>query len=182
MSKKQRIKYRVIPEKLMKDLVEFIDEMQFEAAKVNTTENHHLINLCNYLISCLINSDSFNKDYGKDVKKDDEDKYWTSSSTTDYDYFTFEAGEMSEEEYERLMNAFDSFMSGFNKETKKNKHKKHTPKKTLKKFESDLRRDIDLTPEEKFELYYDEHTKRNNEPISFDDVLKELGIKKPKKK
>ena len=59
MGKKQTVKYRVIPDTLMKDLVEFIDEMQFEASKTNTTESHHLLNLCNYLISCLINSDSF---------------------------------------------------------------------------------------------------------------------------
>ena len=40
MGKKHRVKYRIIPDTLMKDLVEFIDEMQFEAAKMDTTENH----------------------------------------------------------------------------------------------------------------------------------------------
>ena len=46
MGKKHKVKYRIIPESLMKDLVEFIDEMQFEASKTNSTESHHLLNLC----------------------------------------------------------------------------------------------------------------------------------------
>ena len=37
MGKKYIVKYRVIPETLMKDVVEFIDEMQFDASKLNTT-------------------------------------------------------------------------------------------------------------------------------------------------
>ena len=84
-------------------------------------------------------------------------------------------------EYDRLVNAFDSFMTGFNKDTKKSKHKKHTPKKTLKKFESDLRRDVDLTPEEKFELYYEEHKslKKQEEAKSLRQSLKKAGLKKP---
>ena len=172
MSRKQRIKYRVIPEKLMKDLVEFIDEVQFEATKVSSVENHHLINLANYLVSCLINSDSFTEDIGG---KEPED------------FFTYDMGDMTEEEYEKLLDAFDSFMFKYkketNKETKKTKHKhKHIPKQTLKKFESDLRRDVDLTAEEKFELYYDEHCKRKDKDISFDDLLNNLGIENPNKK
>ncbi len=169
MSRKHRIKYRVIPEKLMKDLVEFIDEVQFEATKVSSVENHHLINLCNYLVSCLINSDSFTEDVGG--KEPD-------------DFLTYDMGDMTEEEYQRLLDAFDSFMFKYKKETKKETKKtkhKHTPKKTLKKFESDLRRDVDLTAEEKFELYYDEYCKRGKDDISFGDILKELGIDPPKK-
>ena len=38
--------------------------------------------------------------------------------------------------------------------------------------------DRDLTPEEKFELYYDEHSKRTpiEKGISYNKMLKELGI------
>ena len=179
MSKNQKVKFRIIPEKLMKDLVEFIDEMQFEATKVNTSESHHLINLCNYLISSLINSDGFTEEFGKDKDKEtssDDDKYWTSSST---DYFSFDMSDLSEEEYERLLKTFDSFMKGFQKETKKPTDKGN--KKTLKEFEYDLIDDTDLTAEEKFELYYDEYRKRKNKSRSMDSVLKELGIKKYKK-
>ena len=50
MGKKHKVKYRIIPDSLLKDLVEFIDEMQFEAAKTDSVENHHLLNLCNYYI------------------------------------------------------------------------------------------------------------------------------------
>jgi len=167
--KREKVKFRIIPEKLMKDLVEFIDEIQFEASKVNTSESHHLINLANYLISSLINSDSFNEAYRINKKPSDEDEqYWTSSST---DFLSYDI-DMTDEEYEKLLNSFDSFMRGFNKETKKT---------TLEEFASDLKHDIDLTPKEKFELYYDEYRKRKNRGESMDVVLKELGIKKPKK-
>ena len=40
---------------------------------------------------------------------------------------------------------------------------------------------VDLTPEEKFELYYDEYCKRKDDDKSLDDVLTTLGITKPKK-
>jgi len=176
MGKEHKVKYIIIPEKLMKDLVEFIDEVQFEATKVNTTENHHLINLCNYLISSLINSDSFNEEYGNDKSSGEDERYWTSSST---DFLSYDMN-MSDEEYEKLLNSFDSFMRGFQKETSKAKHKEKK-KTTLEELASDLRHDIDLTPKEKFELYYDEHRKRKNQGESMDVTLKKLGIKKPKK-
>ena len=177
MSKKQEVKYRIIPDTLMKDLVEFIDEMQFEASKLNTTENHHLLNLCNYLISCLINSDSFTEDVGG--KKSDEE-YWQSSPSSDF--LSYDVGDMTEEEYERLLTAFDSFMYGYKKESKRKSHKDKGNKTPLKKFASDLRRDVDLTREEKFDLYYDEYLKRKDDSESLDSILSNLGIKKPKKK
>ena len=93
MGKKQIVKYRVIPERLMKDLVEFIDEIQFEASETNTVENHHILNLCTYLISCLINSDSFTDEFGQNEPEEDDTDYdgmdippeaydWDSSSTS----------------------------------------------------------------------------------------------------
>jgi len=172
--KREKVKFRIIPEKLLKELVEFIDEIQFDAAKLNTVENHHLINLCNYLISCLINSDSFIEDYGEDKTDNEDYQYWTSDST---EFYQYDMSDMSDEEYKRLLKSFDSFMRGFNKEKKRTQ-----PKTTLKKFASELKRDVDLTTSEKFELYYDEYCKRKNESKSFEEVLDELGITRPKKK
>ena len=74
---------------------------------------------------------------------------------------------MTEEEYERLLAAFDSFMYGYKKETKRKSHKDKGNKTPLKKFESDLRRDADLTREEKFDLYYDEYRKRKDDSENF---------------
>ena len=41
---------------------------------------------------------------------------------------------------------------------------------------------MDLTPEEKFELYYDEYRIRKNKSYTLSQMLKELGIKKSDKK
>ena len=193
MGKKQEVKYRVIPETLMKDVVEFIDEMQFEASKTNSTESHHLLNLCNYLISCLINSDSFNDDFGKDDEEGDfnpeeygyeipEDAIdWDSSST---DYREYEFGDMTEEEYDRMMEEAEKLFKGYRDKYKGKTKRINKPGMTLEQFKKELMKDKDLSPEEKFELYYHEHNLRNNKikKTSFDSMIKKLGLKKSKKK
>ncbi len=186
MGKKHKIKYRVIPDTLMKDLVEFIDEMQFEASKSNTTESHHLLNLCNYLISCLINSDSFTDDFGVDKDGDDntydipDEAYDWDSNSTDFRSYDFE--DMTDEEYEKMLRAADDLFSGFNKKYKgKTKRINGKGSMTLEQFKKELKKDRELTAEEKFELYYHERELRNNKLTSFDSFLKKSGLKKSKK-
>ena len=190
MGKKHKVKYRVIPETLMKDVVEFIDEMQFDASKLNTTESHHVINLCNYLISCLINSDSFNDDFGVDKDEDIDDSNihdipdeafdWDSSST---DYREYEFGDMSEEDYERMMEAAEDLFKGYRDKYKGKTKRVNKPGMTLEQFKKELMKDKDLSPEEKFELYYHEHNLRNNKvnKTSLDSMIKKLGLKKANK-
>ena len=174
----------------MKDLVEFIDEMQFEAAKLDIPENHHVINLCNYLISCLINSDSFNDDFGKDDEEDfDTEEYgyeipddaidWESSST---DYAQYDFGDISDEDYEKMMNEADKLFKGY-KDKYKGKTKRVNGKSnlSLEQFKKELKKDKELSAEEKFELYYHERELRNNKLTSFDSMIKKLGLKKSKK-
>ena len=194
MGKKHKVKYRVIPETLMKDVVEFIDEMQFDASKLNTPESHHVINLCNYLISCLINSDSFNDDFDKDDEEGDEGDFnpeeygyeipddaidWESSST---DYREYDFGDMSEEEYDRMMEDAEKLFKGYRDKYKgKTKRVNGKSNMTLEEFKKELKKDRELTPEEKFELYYHERELRTNKLTSFDSMIKKLGLKKSKK-
>tara|TARA_Y100000310_G_scaffold58618_1_gene53954 strand:+ start:161 stop:391 length:231 start_codon:yes stop_codon:yes gene_type:complete len=51
----------------------------------------------------------------------------------------------------------------------------------LKKFLQELRIDHELTPKEKFELYYDEYRsrKKGDEVKSLAESLKKAGLKKP---
>ena len=192
MGKKHKVKYRIIPDSLLKDLVEFIDEMQFEAAKTDSVENHHLLNLCNYLISCLINSDGFTDDFGKEDTDDDIDSEeygyeipddaidWDSSST---DYTEYDFGDMSEEDYDRMMNEADKLFKGYNDRYKgKTKRVNGKSNMTLEQFKKELKKDRELTPEEKFELYYHERELRDNKLTSLDSMIKKLGLKKSKKK
>ena len=52
---------------------------------------------------------------------------------------------------------------------------------TLEQFKKELKKDRELTPEEKFELYYHERELRDNKLTSFDSFLKKSGLKKSKK-
>ena len=52
---------------------------------------------------------------------------------------------------------------------------------TLEQLKKELKKDRELTVEEKFELYYHERELRNNKLNSFDSFLKKLGLKKSKK-
>ena len=180
MGKKHKVKYRIIPDSLLKDLVEFIDEMQFEAAKTDSVENHHLLNLCNYLISCLINSDGFTDDFGKEDTDDDIDSEEYGYEIPDYTEYDF--GDMSEEDYDRMMNEADKLFKGYNDRYKgKTKRVNGKSNMTLEQFKKELKKDKELTAEEKFELYYHERELRTNKLTSFDSMIKKLGLKKSKK-
>ena len=192
MGKKHKVKYRIIPDSLLKDLVEFIDEMQFEAAKTDSVENHHLLNLCNYLISCLINADGFTDEYGREDLEDDDmntEDYgyeipddaidWESSST---DYAQYDFGDISDEDYEKMMNEADKLFRGY-KDKYKGKTKRVNGKSnlSLEQFKKELKKDKELSAEEKFELYYHERELRNKKPISLDSIIKKAGLKKSNK-
>ena len=190
MGKKQKVKYQIIPETLFKDLVQFIDEVQFEATKTNTAESHHIINLCNYLVSCLINSDSFTDEYN-DLNREDtpnfdeidiplDDYDWTSTSSFDDDMHSYNFPDMSKDDYEKMLSEFDRFFVGYKKAYYKNGKKGREA--SLKQFRKDLEADEDLTSEEKFELYYDEYRKRklSKESLSLNDLLKKLKLRKGK--
>ena len=50
------MKYKIITEELMKNLIEFLDEIQFDAASENTPEDMQKVNFCNWAIQELLNS------------------------------------------------------------------------------------------------------------------------------
>ena len=49
------MKYKIIPDDIVKNMIEFLDEIQFGAAAGNKPDDLHRINFCNYLISELMN-------------------------------------------------------------------------------------------------------------------------------
>ena len=48
--KNKKNKYILITKDLQKNLIDFLDEVQLEAAKLNTTENMHIVNFCSFAI------------------------------------------------------------------------------------------------------------------------------------
>ena len=198
------MKYKIITEELMKNLIEILDEIQFDAATENTPEDMHKVNFCNWAINELLNSyDGYLKTKGgkkhpKKPNKKSRDQY------VDETFMDWNLPEMSDKEYEKLVDQFDAFLRGWEKEYNK-KNKKKKPKKTdgedwkpriedvaqhcsLDEIRDMLLDDPELTDHERFELYYEEHERVNRKKVktyTLDQMLKGTKItryKSPPKK
>ena len=119
------MKYKIITEELMKNIIEFLDEVQFDAATENTPEDMHKVNFCNWAINELLNSyDGYVKNKGgkrgiaKKPKKKTRDDY------IDETFMDWNLPDMSEKEFEKLVDTFDAFLRGWEKEYLKNNPKK----------------------------------------------------------
>ena len=54
------MKYKIITEELMKNLIDFLDEVQFDAVTDgNNAESMQKVNFCSYAIKELLNSNIF---------------------------------------------------------------------------------------------------------------------------
>ena len=187
--KKRR--YKIISEDLQKNLIDFLDELQFEAAGNEDKDSMHVVNFCSWAITELLNSYD---GYVKEPKKKSRQDY------VDETFMDWNMPEMSDEEYEKLVDQFDSFLKGWEKEYNKKNPKKTSKKKTkptfrpqiddvseymsLEEIKEFLLDDPDLTTEEAFDLYYDEHRrvqrkKERKKMKSLDQICKELGIDYP---
>ena len=193
------MKYKIITEELMKNLIEFLDEIQFDAAADNTPEDMQKINFCNWAIQELLNSydgiiaTKGSKKYPRTPKKKSRDDY------VDETFLDWNLPDMSDDEYKKLVDNFDSFLRGWEKEYLKcNKKKK--PKKTdgddwkpriedvsqhcsLEEISDMLLDDPELTDSERFELYYEEHERVNRKKektYTLDELLKGTKITRHK--
>ena len=191
-------KYKLISEDLQKNLVEFLDEIQFEAASNKDKESMHKINFCSWAINELLESfDAYVK--GNENKKSREDY-------VDETFMDWNLPEMSEEDYNKLVDQVDNFLKGWEKEYKKSSKKKSTkqPKSnskpkpqskekfvpplndiaeymSLEEIKEYLLEDDELTDEERFDLYYEEHRRVQDEKnsMSYEELLRKSGVKPP---
>ena len=179
------LKYKIIPDDVVKNLIEFLDEIQFESAAGNKPDDLHRINFCNYIISELMNGlDGFDLEDGEDkdrLSTGDLMDRWDKIDGYRKDLRMDFPEDMSEEEWKKLIQQFDSFIDGWDKEYKKSNYRDKAKRLDLKNFLSELRIDHELTDKEKFELYYDEHRslQKAEESKSLDESLKKAGLKKP---
>ena len=168
------MKYKIISEDVIKNLVEFLDDVQSEAAESkNSPEELQKINFCNWAISQLINGTrAYGPLDGEDERPATKDEKW---DIIDEYFLDFQLPkDMTRKEINKMMNQFEGFFKGWDKTYKKTKHTTGK-KKTLKQFRNNLLRDDELTPHEKFELYYEEYEK--NKKIKSKDlnaILKQL--------
>ena len=179
------MKYKIIPDDIVKNMIEFLDEIQFEAAAGDKPDDLHRINFINWMISELMNGlDGFDLE-----DQDDKDKLSTGDLMDRFDEIdTYRKDlrmdfpeDMSEEEWQKLIQQFDSFIDGWDKESKKSNYRDKAKRNGLQKFLTELRIDHELTPKEKFELYYDEYRslKKEEESKDLKQTLKQAGLTKP---
>ena len=179
------MKYKIIPDDIVKNMIEFLDEIQFEAAAGNKPDDLHRINFINWMISELMNGlDGFDledEDEKDRLSTGDLKDRWDEIESFRKDITMDFPEDMSEEEWKKLISQFDSFIDGWDKESKKSGYREKAKRNGLQKFLSELKIDHELTPKEKFELYYDEYRslKREEEGKTLKETLKKAGIKKP---
>ena len=185
-------KYILITKDLQKNLVDFLDEVQLEAAKLNTTDNMHIVNFCSYAIKELLDGfDAQLKSKKSKPQKKSRDQY------LDETFMDWNLPEMSDEEYNKLVDQVDGFLRAWEKEYMKNKPNEPIQRKPYKPEVDDvleycsldeivdfLKDDPELTDEERFELYYDEREKRRERKtgMSYEQLLKKSGVLPPSPK
>tara|TARA_Y100001973_G_C5068056_1_gene266119 strand:- start:29 stop:649 length:621 start_codon:yes stop_codon:yes gene_type:complete len=186
-------KYKLLSDSVIENLVSFLDEIQFEAAANTDKDSMHVVNFCSWAISELLNSPQA---LIKPKKKSREDY-------VDETFMDWNLPEMTDDEYEKLVDQFDAFLRGWEKDY--NRKNKNNPKKkpikerpykphiedvaeymSLEEIEEFLLDDPELTDQERFELYYDERErikereaekKRTKGANSMDKIMKDLNIK-----
>ena len=120
--------YKIITEDLQKNLIEFLDEIQFEAAKNNTTEDMHVVNFCSWAIKELSDSlDGYLRD--RPINRKPQSK--SRDQYVDETFMDWNLPEMSDEEYEKLVDQFDAFLRGWEKEYNKKKKKEGKTKDVI---------------------------------------------------
>ncbi len=198
MKDKFNKKYIIITKDLQKNLIEFLDEIQFDAVSNKDKESMHKVNFINWAINELL---SGYEAYFPKKKKSREDY-------VDETFLDWNLPEMTDEEYERLVDTFDNFLRGWEKGYYKNNPKKKSKQKrktksqpkskkpyvppfedvaeymSLEEIKEYLLDDDELTDEERFDLYYEEHRRVQNKKntVTYDKMLKNVGLTPPKKK
>jgi len=189
--KNKKNKYILISKELQKNLLDFLDEVQLEAAKLNTTENMHIVNFCSFAIEELLSGfDAELKPKSKPQKKS-RDQY------LDETFMDWNLPEMSDEEYNKLVDQVDGFLRGWEKEYMKKHPNEPIQKRPYKPHVEDvmeycsldeviefLKDDPELSDEERFELYYDEREKRREKKngLTYEQLLKGANLKPPSAK
>jgi len=188
-------KYKILSTDVVKSLINFLDEVQIDAASNGDTDSMHKVNFCNWAINELLNSfDGFITAINKDKIKSKPNKTKRNEIIDDHFLDWVLPDDMTDDEFEKLIQQFENFVKGWEKEYNKTTPKKKSKKKTknfkpkfsdvvqhcsLDEIKDMLLDDPELTPEERFELYYEEHNRVKKEKSSFtlNQIMKKVGIK-----
>ena len=190
MKDKFNKKYIIITKDLQKNLIEFLDEIQFDIAGDDDKDSMHKVNFISWAINELLSG--YEAFFPKDSKKKRDDY-------VEETFLDWNLPEMTDEEYEKLVDQFDDFLRAWEKNYLKDNPDKKIKQKRKPKSKSDedfippfediaeymsleeikeyLLEDEELTDEERFDLYYEEHRRVQEEKnsMSYDELLKKLS-------
>ena len=193
MKDKFNKKYIIITKDLHENLIEFLDEIQFDIAGDNDKESMHKVNFISWAINELLNS--YEAFFPKQKK--------SRQDYVDETFMDWNLPEMSDEDYNKLVDQVDNFLKGWEKEYKKSNPKKKTKSKKSTKLKAQSKEkfvppledvveymsldeikdylldDPELSDEERFDLYYEERERIRNKGMSYDELLKKSGLKPP---
>ena len=199
MREDNNMKHKILQMALVENLICFLDEIQEEALmNGDTPDNKQKIKFCGWAIKKLLDSKDatiVSQDSQEEIEKI-TDRY----QKIDEKFYDWELPkDMSEKEFDKMLNQFDAFLRGWEKEYNKKHPKSPAPKReqkfnpphiqdvaeymSLEEIEEYLLEDPELTNEERFDLYYEEREriKNSKNSLSYDELLKGAGIKPSKK-
>ena len=189
--KNKKNKYILITKDLQKNLIDFLDEVQLEAAKLNTTENMHIVNFCSFAIEELLSG------LDAELKKKSKPQPKSRDQYLDETFMDWNLPDMSDDEYNKLVDQVDGFLRAWEKQYQKehpNEPVQDRPYRphvddvmehcSLDEIKEFLKDDPELSDEERFELYYDEREKRRERKnsLSYEQLLKKSGVLPPSTK
>jgi len=189
--KNKKNKYILITRDLQKNLIDFLDEVQLEAAKLNTNENMHIVNFCSFAIEELLSG------LDAEIKKKSKPQKKSRDQYLDETFMDWNLPEMNDEEYNKLIDQVDGFLRAWEKEYQKEHPNEPIQKRpykpevddvmeycSLEEIQDFLKDDPELSDDERFELYYDEREKRREKKsgLSYEQLLKKSGVSPPSTK
>ena len=194
------MKHKIIKIALVENIIAFLDEIQEEALIENKTpEDKENVRFCGWAIKKLLDSKDANITIIDNPEEDSKlvDRY----EKIDEKFYDWKLpDDMSEKEFDKMLNQFDAFLRGWEKEYNKKHPDKAAPKRkqkfnppriedvaeymSLEEIEEFLKDDPELSKEERFDLYYEEREREREKKnsMSYDELLKSSGLLPPKKK
>ena len=194
------MKHKIIQLTIVENLICFLDEIQEEALMDSTSpESKEKIRFCGWAIKKLL--DAKEAIITVHDKTDEDDEIISRYEKIDEKFYDWKLpDDMTEKEFDKMLEQFDAFLRGWEKE-----YNKPTPPRqkfkpphiedvaqymSLEEIKEYLLDDDELTDEERFDLYYEEHKRVQFEKqekkdakgaLSYEAMLKKLKLLPPEK-
>jgi hypothetical protein len=178
------MKYRLLDEETLGQMIDFLDNIQMEASKGKYKDDMDKINMCSYLISEIINAN--------EAMEFDDDEDIEDVKPGDGLFIDMPSLDMDKKDWNKMLEQLDAFFAGWEKAQKRkrkkdaDKRKRNDKREIHPSSESDDDSEIEYIPtvHDKFEQYYLEREMKRviKEAKTIDEMLYNLGLELPPEK